>query len=218
MVILWPDVTEIRSTADKVHIRSTESKIVVDKQLGDYESFYRLLRKHAPPFAWKTLSLPLQCRAGLVIPSFFCAAGMAWIGLMWWMVDYSPPQNTVDLVTVIFFFGLGAIPLPCGLYLASFRYSFDFSEIRISSLARRRAYKVHNLVDLKLTSAGVPDVVQHHPGVIMAALTNQQFEFYFRTGPALKLFARGMAVDPEALYHLLQRSYIGDDESAGTKS
>ncbi len=216
--IQWVDVTEIRSTADKLKIRSRDSKITVDKQLGDYGSFYRLLRRYAPPFAWKTLSLPLQCRASLVIPGFLCGAGMAWIAFMWWIVDYGPPKDTVDLVIVIFFFGLGGIPLPIGLYMATFRYRFDICEIRVSSLFRRKVYEVRNLVDLRLSSASMPEVVLRQPGVIMAPLTDQQFEFHFRDGTTWKLFARRLTVDPEALYHLLRNNYLGDDESAGTKS
>ena len=219
VMIPWSQVTEIRSTADKLLIRSTESKIAVDKQLGDYESFHRLLRRFAPPFAWKTLGLPLQCRASLLIPGFLCGVGMAWIAFMWWMVDYGPPKDTVDLVIVIFFFGLGGIPLPIGLYLATFRYRFDTSEIRVSSLFRRKVYEVRNLVDLKLSSASMPEVVPRRPGVIMAPLTNQQFEFHFRDGTTWELLARRMAVDPEAFYDLLHRSYIGnrkhDDNKTG---
>ena len=52
----------------------------------------------------------------------------------------------------------------------------------------------------------------------MAPLTDQQLEFHFRDGTTWKLFARRLTVDPEALYHLLRNNYLGDDESAGTKS
>ena len=210
VVIPWSQVTEIRSTADKLIIRSAESKIVVDKQLGDYESFHRLFRRYAPRFAWKTLSLPLRCRASFVIPSFLCGAGIAWIAFMWWVVDYGPPKDTVDLVIVVFFFGLGGIPLPIGLYLATFRYRFDLSEIEVVSLLRRKVYDVGNLVDLRLSSASMREVVRGQPGVMMAPLTDQEFAFRFRDGSTWKLSARRMAVDPEALYHLLRRSYIGD--------
>ena len=177
VVIPWPRVTEIHSTADKVLIRSTESKIVVDKQLGDYGSFHRLLRRYAPSFAWKTLSLPLRCRASLVIPGFLCGVGMAWVGFMWWMVDYGPPKDTTDLVIVIFFFGLGGIPLPIGLYLATFRYRFDLFEIEVVSLLRRKVYEVRNLTDLKLSSASMPVSSLRQRGVMMAPLTDQQLEF-----------------------------------------
>ena len=129
---------------------------------------------------------------------------------MWWVVDYGPPKDTVDLVIVVFFFGLGGIPLPIGLYLATFRYRFDLSEIEVVSLLRRKVYDVGNLVDLRLSSASMREVVRGQPGVMMAPLTDQEFAFRFRDGSTWKLSARRMAVDPEALYHLLRRSYIGD--------
>ena len=88
VVIPWVRITEIRSTLSRLLIRSEESKIVVDKQLDDYASCYELVRKHAPPYAWETLSLPLRRRASLLLPGILCTVGSAWIAFMWWIVDY----------------------------------------------------------------------------------------------------------------------------------
>ena len=129
---------------------------------------------------------------------------------MWWMVDYGPPKDTADLVIVILFFGLSGIPLPIGLYLATLRYRIDLSEVDVVSLLRRKVYDFWDLADLKLSSATMPEAVLRTRGVMMAALTNQQLEFHFRDGTTWRLSARKMTVDPEALYHLLHRSYIGN--------
>ncbi|MCZ6491932.1 MAG: hypothetical protein O7A06_15560, partial [Acidobacteria bacterium] len=147
VVIPWLRITEIRSTMSRLLIRSEESKIVVDKQLDDYASCYELVRKYAPPYAWETLSLPLRCRASLLLPGILCTVGSAWIAFMWWMVDYSPPADSIDLAIVIFMTSLGGCPVPIGLYVATFRCEFDFHEIRVGTLFRRKTYEVANLVD-----------------------------------------------------------------------
>ena len=207
VVIPWVRITEIRSTLSRLLIRSEESKIVVDKQLGDYASFYQLVRKYAPPYAWETLSLPLRCRASLLVPGILCTAGSAWLAFMWWIVDYGPPKDNTDLAIVIFMTGLGGCPVPIGLYMATFRCEFDFHQIRAGYLLRRKVYEVANLVDMKHTTARTSEVVQYHPGGIAPPLTAQQIEFRFRDGRELTLSAFKISVDPEALYHLLRRHY-----------
>ena len=131
VVIPWTQVTEVRSTAgDTLMIRSEEAKIGVDKQLGDYRSFYDLVRKYAPPFAWKSLTLPLRCRGGLLLPGILCVSGLAWVAFMLWMVDYSPPTTAADRTIVIVATSLGALLVPFGLYLATFRCEFTFHQMR----------------------------------------------------------------------------------------
>ena len=207
VIIPWVRITEIRSTMSRLLIRSEESKIVVDKQLDDYASFYELVRKHAPPYAWDTLSLPLRCRASLLVPGILCTAGSAWLAFKWWIVDYSPPKDNIDLAIVIFMTILGGCPVPIGLYMATFRCEFDFHQIRAGYLLSRKVHQVTNLVDMRLTTAQTSEVVQHQPGVITPPLTAQQIEFRFRHGGEFKLSAFKISVDPEALYHLLRRHY-----------
>jgi len=207
VVIPWAGITEIRSTLSRLLIRSEEAKIVVDKQLGDYASFYELVRKDAPPYAWETLSLPLRCRSSLLVPGILCTAGAVWLAFMWWIVDYSPPKDTIDLAIVIFMAILGGCPVPIGLYVATFRCEFEFHQIRAGYLLWRKVYEVANLVDMKLATARSSEIVQHQPGVIAPPLTAEQIEFRFRDGKELTLSAFRISVDPEALYHLLRRHY-----------
>ena len=218
VVIPWARITEIRSTLSRLLIRSEESKIVVDKQLGDYASFYQLVRKYAPPYAWETLSLPLRCRASLLVPGILCAAGSAWLAFMWGIVDYGPPKDNIDLTIVIFMTGVGGCPVPIGLYMATFRCEFDFHQIRAGYLLWRKVYEVANLEDMKLTTARASEVVQHHPGVIAPPLTAQRIEFRFRDGRELTLSAFKISVDPEALYHLLRRHYTPSKASVPQQS
>ncbi len=218
VVIPWVRITEIRSTMSRLLIRSEESRIVVDKQLDDYASCYELVRKYAPPYAWETLSLPLRCRASLLLPGILCAVGSAWIAFMLWIVDYSPPADNIDLAIVIFMTSLGGCPVPIGLYVATFRCEFDFHEIRAGTLFRRKTYAVANLVDMKLSTVETSEVVQRHPGAIVPPLTAEQIEFRFKDGAELQLAAPKISVDPEALYHLLRQYYTPSEANVSQKS
>ena len=214
VVIRWGQVTEVWSAMDKLLIRSEETKIGVDKQLNDYASFYELVWKYAPPYAWKTLSLPLRCRAGLLVPSILCSSGLAWVAFMWWMADYSPPTTTTDRAIVIVATSLGALLFCFGLYLATFRCEFTFHQIRVGPLFRRKTYEVANLVDMKLTTVRSSEAIQHYRRGVTPPLTSQQIEFRFSDGTELKLPAFKISIDPEALYHLLRQHYVGNVEHA----
>ena len=218
VVIPWLRITEIRSTMSRLLIRSEESKIVVDKQLDDYASCYELVRKYAPPYAWETLSLPLRRRASLLVPGILCTVGSVWVAFMLWIVDYSPPADNIDLAIVIFMTSLGGCPVPSGLYMATFRCEFDFHEIRVGTLFRRKTYEVANLVEMRLTTVETSEVVQRHPGAIVPPLTAQQIEFRFRDGTELQLAAPKISVDPEALYHLLRQYYTPSEANVSQKS
>ena len=208
--IPWSQVTEVRHTSgDQLVIRSPDSKIGVDKQLDDYQSFSELVRKYAPPFAWKTLSLPLRCRARLLLPGILCISGLAWVAFMWWACDYSPPTTSTDLAIVIVMTGLGALPIPVGVYLATFRCEFDLHRIRAGALLRKKTYEVANLVDMRLTTVQTTAAVQRHPATIVPTLTAQQIEFRFKDGAELKLPPYKISLDPEALYQLLRQYYGG---------
>ena len=218
VVIPWVRITEIRSTMSRLLIRSEELRIVVDKQLDDYASCYELVRKYAPPYGWETLSLPLRCRAAVLVPGILCTVGSVWIAFMWWIVDYSPPADTIDLAIVIFMTSLGGCPVPIGLYLATFRCEFDFHQIRVGTLFRRKTYEVANLADMRLTTVETSEVVQRHPGAIVPPLTAQQIEFRLKDGTELQLAAPKISVDPEALYHLLRQYYTPSEANVSQKS
>jgi hypothetical protein len=213
VVIPWAQVTEVRCTAgDTLMIRSQDAKIRVDKQLDDYQSFYELVRKYAPPFAWKSLSLPLRCRASLLLPGILCVVGLAWMAFMWWAADYSPPATPADRAIVIVMTSFGALLVlfAVGLYLATFRYEFDFDQIRVGGLLWRTTYAVANLADMKFTTVRTPEAVQRYSEGVAPPLTVRQIEFRFKDGAKLKLPTHKISIDAEALYHLLHRYYIGN--------
>lgn len=210
IVIPWSRVTEVRSTmGDELLIRSEQAKIGVDKQLDDYGSFYELIRKYAPPYAWEAHGLPLRCRARLAAPILLCVSGLAWVAAIWWLASYSPPADSTGRAIVIVATSLGGVLIPPGLYLATFRCEFMLTEFRVGYLFRRKTYQVADLADMKLTTVDTAEAARDLPGTVMPPLQVQQIEFRFKDGSELKISTQNISVAPEALYQLLRQYYIG---------
>lgn len=208
VAIPWSHVREVRSSSFKLSIRSEHASIDIDKQLDDFGSLSELVRKYAPPLAWQLLHLPLRCRASMLVPGILCSVGAAWIGFMWWVVDYSPPADTTEWSIVIVMTSLVGFLVPYGLYLATFRCEFEFGRFRIGTALRRKEYEVSDIADIRMTTVNTAELMPRYRGGITPPLTVQQIEFRFKDGAKVNPPAKLVAVDFEALYELLRSQYI----------
>ena len=127
---------------------------------------------------------------------------------MWWLVDYSPPADATDWWIVIVMTSLVGFLVPYGAYLATFRCEFDHSHFRIGAALRRNDYEVSNVADIRMVTVNTAELMQRYRGGITPPLTAQQIEFHFKDGAKVKLPAKLIAVDFEALYDLLRSQYL----------
>lgn len=134
---------EHRGASDRLVIQGVNSRIIVEKQLKDYELFYSLLNKLCPnrePEA--RLSFPIEIHSRPWLPVFTVVISLIGFGNLYYAFQYTYiPVGIVGILGVI----MGVV----FFLTVPRRYIFKASGLTVISPIRKKIYPAETLLDLR---------------------------------------------------------------------